>query len=273
LYFFKHQGRKYCIDATFSKCLGRLVNDSPDKFANSYMKVIDLDEKPRLCLFAKKEILPETEIRYSYNAENLWWRKKLNTLEPTVAIRTENPSFDLSLLNESLNKSFNELDTILEQDLEDSLQGNDKDNHESIPELHRESRSMRLHPRRPMLNQLDGLPVSMEKQRQWEDVETNNDGTTGITTETPATTVLATKDTMLMNAISSMSGLPVSMEKQRQWENVETNKDGTTGITTETPATTVLTTKDNMLMNAISSMSGLPVDSRYNFVKQEIHYQ
>lgn len=50
------------------------------------------------------------------------------------------------------------------------------------------------------------LRVSMEEQRQRQDVETNKDGTTGGTTETPATTVSTTEDNMLMNAISSMSG-------------------------------------------------------------------
>lgn len=62
----------------------------------------------------------------------------------------------------------------------------------------------------------------MEEQRQRQDVETNKDGTTGGTSETPATTVSTTEDNMLMNAISSMS---VSLWKYnctsryRRWVN------------------------------------------------------
>lgn len=41
------------------------------------MKVVEFQKEPRLCLFAMKDIPPGVEIRYNYQAINLWWRKKV----------------------------------------------------------------------------------------------------------------------------------------------------------------------------------------------------
>ena len=60
------------MDATNNDRLGRFVNDSPE--ANSKMKVIQVKHKPRLCLFADEFIKKGQEIRYDYDAPDLWWR-------------------------------------------------------------------------------------------------------------------------------------------------------------------------------------------------------
>ena len=54
----------YSIDATESKSLGKLVNDCIPAYANSKVKVVMVDERPALCLFACVEgIIASTEIR------------------------------------------------------------------------------------------------------------------------------------------------------------------------------------------------------------------
>ena len=42
------EGEKICIDATDSKMLGRYVNDSPTKTANTCIKLIEKTEKSSL---------------------------------------------------------------------------------------------------------------------------------------------------------------------------------------------------------------------------------
>ncbi|XP_042281487.1 uncharacterized protein LOC121906615 [Thunnus maccoyii] len=58
--------------------LGRLVNDdhvSP----NSRMRIITVDRKPHLCLFAIKDIRPGEEITYNYGDSDWPWRLKVAT--------------------------------------------------------------------------------------------------------------------------------------------------------------------------------------------------
>ncbi|XP_068710571.1 N-lysine methyltransferase KMT5A-A-like isoform X1 [Montipora foliosa] len=76
LYFFQWNEATYCIDATFSHGLGRLVNDLPAKKANCKMKKVIVSGKVCLCLFATKDIAPNEELRYDYGLKDLPWRVK-----------------------------------------------------------------------------------------------------------------------------------------------------------------------------------------------------
>ena len=61
------------MDATFSKSLGKSVNDSVK--GNCVIKPVYLRKKLHLCLFALEEIVDGTELRYSYGVSGLSWRK------------------------------------------------------------------------------------------------------------------------------------------------------------------------------------------------------
>ena len=66
----------FSIDATFSHGLGRLVNDLPAKKANCKMKTMVVSGKVCLCIFATRDIAPNTELRYDYGLKDLPWRVK-----------------------------------------------------------------------------------------------------------------------------------------------------------------------------------------------------
>ena len=63
----------FSVDATNTVGIGRYVNDSSTP--NAKMKVIYIDNLPRLLLFSIKEISKGDEVRYDYEAKGLWWRK------------------------------------------------------------------------------------------------------------------------------------------------------------------------------------------------------
>lgn len=66
MYYFKHKGKQYCIDATGeSGRFGRLLNHSRVT-PNCMTKVIMLHEIPRLILVAKTDIVAGTELLYDY---------------------------------------------------------------------------------------------------------------------------------------------------------------------------------------------------------------
>eukprot|EP00090_Calanus_glacialis_P040544 TRINITY_DN7075_c0_g1_i1.p1 TRINITY_DN7075_c0_g1~~TRINITY_DN7075_c0_g1_i1.p1 ORF type:complete len:531 (-),score=189.28 TRINITY_DN7075_c0_g1_i1:932-2524(-) len=66
MYYFKHKGKQYCIDATGeSGRFGRLLNHSRVT-PNCMTKVIMLGETPRLILVAKSDIVAGTELLYDY---------------------------------------------------------------------------------------------------------------------------------------------------------------------------------------------------------------
>ena len=44
--------------------IGKVVNDSPERFTNCSMKMVDVDGIPHLCLFSIKEIPKGTELRF-----------------------------------------------------------------------------------------------------------------------------------------------------------------------------------------------------------------
>nr|VZH99529.1 unnamed protein product [Spirometra erinaceieuropaei] len=66
MFYFTHAGRRYCVDATEeSPRLGRLINHSR-LHPNCYVKVVPIDQQPRLALFAKTDIPPGEELLYDY---------------------------------------------------------------------------------------------------------------------------------------------------------------------------------------------------------------
>jgi len=66
MYYFKHKGKQYCIDATGeSGRFGRLLNHSRVN-PNCVTKVVMLGETPRLILIAKQDIAAGTELLYDY---------------------------------------------------------------------------------------------------------------------------------------------------------------------------------------------------------------
>lgn len=75
LFYFSHNGRRYCIDGTKASGLGRLVNDSKD--GNCVVRKIVCDELPHLVLFAKDDIKKGSELRFNYgDTRSLWWRNQ-----------------------------------------------------------------------------------------------------------------------------------------------------------------------------------------------------
>ena len=66
MYYFKHKGKQYCIDATSeSGRFGRLVNHSRVT-PNCVTKVFMLGNTPKLVLVAKSDIMAGTEVLYDY---------------------------------------------------------------------------------------------------------------------------------------------------------------------------------------------------------------
>jgi len=66
MYYFKHMGKSYCMDATSeSGRFGRLVNHSRVT-PNCVTKVVTLGNTPRLILVAKADIVAGTEVLYNY---------------------------------------------------------------------------------------------------------------------------------------------------------------------------------------------------------------
>jgi len=66
MYYFVHKGTKWCIDATIeSKKLGRLLNHSC-KTPNCATRVIEVDNIPRLVIYAKEDISADNELLYDY---------------------------------------------------------------------------------------------------------------------------------------------------------------------------------------------------------------
>ncbi|CAC5426108.1 unnamed protein product [Mytilus coruscus] len=73
-----HSEGQMSIDATFSKQMGRFVNDGVGADENAVMKKIVVDRSPHLVLFAIRDIYSGDEIRYDYGdaSRNLPWRKR-----------------------------------------------------------------------------------------------------------------------------------------------------------------------------------------------------
>ncbi|XP_068071339.2 uncharacterized protein isoform X1 [Danio rerio] len=72
-------GRLLWVDAAREDgSLGRLINDNHIN-TNSKMKIINVDRKPYLCLFATKDISPGQEITYNYDVSEWPWRNKVTS--------------------------------------------------------------------------------------------------------------------------------------------------------------------------------------------------
>ena len=69
----------FSLDATKNQRIGKFVNDSNRTYSNAWMRKVKVNGKPRLCLYAKKNIDPKTEIRYDYGEHPslLPWRKEV----------------------------------------------------------------------------------------------------------------------------------------------------------------------------------------------------
>lgn len=69
----------FSIDASHNNRLGRFVNDSPQKFANTVAKTMEVDGVPHVALFALTDIPSGVELRYDYGGScNLPWRNVRN---------------------------------------------------------------------------------------------------------------------------------------------------------------------------------------------------
>lgn len=53
--------------------LGRLVNHGRGRAANAIMRAVSYEGNPRLCLFARRDILKKEEILYDYGIAKLPW--------------------------------------------------------------------------------------------------------------------------------------------------------------------------------------------------------
>ncbi|XP_048829709.1 uncharacterized protein LOC125724016 isoform X2 [Brienomyrus brachyistius] len=77
MFDFKWSSRTWCIDASIEDgSFGRLVNDD-HRNPNCRMKVIKVDGKPHLCLFALRDIKEGEEITYDYGTNDWPWREKV----------------------------------------------------------------------------------------------------------------------------------------------------------------------------------------------------
>lgn len=66
----------YSVDATYSACLGRLVNDAEARNANCLMKKMIINSRPHLAIYAKRNLSTNEELRYDYGVKDLPWRIK-----------------------------------------------------------------------------------------------------------------------------------------------------------------------------------------------------
>eukprot|EP00911_Craspedida_sp_UC1_P000261 UC1_evm1s200 len=65
MYFLKHDGKQYCVDATVSGRIGRLINHSR-RMPNLETKLFVVDDVPHLALVATTDIAPGVELAYDY---------------------------------------------------------------------------------------------------------------------------------------------------------------------------------------------------------------
>ncbi|XP_068692866.1 N-lysine methyltransferase KMT5A-B-like [Montipora foliosa] len=76
LFFFKEGSKRFCVDATFSSGLGRLVNDAFPNKPNCNCAMRKIKEGPLiyLALYALRDIMIGEELRYDYGVKDLPWR-------------------------------------------------------------------------------------------------------------------------------------------------------------------------------------------------------
>ncbi len=68
-----------------------MINDAEkgDPKQNCVIKVVMVDEKPHLCIFASRDIITGEELRYDYGIPTLPWRKVIIQLSLHFAIKAE----------------------------------------------------------------------------------------------------------------------------------------------------------------------------------------
>ncbi|XP_048854576.1 uncharacterized protein LOC125722457 isoform X2 [Brienomyrus brachyistius] len=94
MFDFKWSSRTWCIDASIEDgSFGRLVNDD-HRNPNCRMKVIKVDGRPHLCLFALRDIKEGEEITYDYGTNDWPWREKVysHLTNDTTADKTDKDS-------------------------------------------------------------------------------------------------------------------------------------------------------------------------------------
>ncbi|XP_036415626.1 uncharacterized protein LOC118799720 [Colossoma macropomum] len=101
MFDFKWKGKMWCIDsAKEDGSFGRLVNDD-HKHPNCRMKMIEVDGRPHLCLFAIEDIKQGDEITYDYGGNDWPWRKKVrdDTVSKSNAKESQPPSLSEPVLS------------------------------------------------------------------------------------------------------------------------------------------------------------------------------
>ncbi|XP_071150859.1 cell adhesion molecule Dscam2-like isoform X2 [Mytilus edulis] len=73
--FFRFAEKEMCVDATFSKRIGKYVNDGIKSCQNARVRRIIVDTIPRVAIYAVQDISPGTEILYDYGVNDLPWRQ------------------------------------------------------------------------------------------------------------------------------------------------------------------------------------------------------
>ncbi|XP_039865678.1 uncharacterized protein LOC120720108 isoform X3 [Simochromis diagramma] len=99
MFEFKFDGKLWCVDASQEDgSLGRLVNDNHIS-PSAKMKILNINGKPHLCLFASRDISPGEEIDYNYGDSDWPWRCKTETsqIQKTVSCLKPQPNNDLDL--------------------------------------------------------------------------------------------------------------------------------------------------------------------------------
>ncbi|KAL4221150.1 histone H4-K20 monomethylation [Mactra antiquata] len=74
LFFFKYKKKNFCIDATHSSGIGRMVNDNHKK-PNSKVVVEEVDGHPILSIYSIRLIHTGEEICFDYQDPSVPWRK------------------------------------------------------------------------------------------------------------------------------------------------------------------------------------------------------
>ncbi|XP_056014856.1 N-lysine methyltransferase KMT5A-A-like [Ostrea edulis] len=81
LFYYKWNGLR-CVDATGTDRIGKYINDAKngDPLNNCVMKLLTVENNPRLCLSANRNIERGEELRYDYGETNLPWRQVCDKL-------------------------------------------------------------------------------------------------------------------------------------------------------------------------------------------------
>nr|XP_054752542.1 N-lysine methyltransferase KMT5A-like [Lytechinus pictus] len=87
-YFFSHSGQEFCIDATDEPAsgpiFGRLVNHGRGLSGNVKLRVLLVENRPALCMFARRTINPGEELLYDYGVQPLPWEKTKKVTSHTM---------------------------------------------------------------------------------------------------------------------------------------------------------------------------------------------